>query len=205
MSPSRKIKIFAADKSIVRRIENAIKTKGEFVFKTMDNGGQPHKVVINDNKVIFMDNSDDPRSGYDSVRNDKFQGFVKVVQNPDEIWIGTGADENVLDKSSKRFLGNTALVIKGNTATSLASSIHTFELSDGEHVTSYTSTVGNSGVPYGWIETNKGYYALKSFNCETGFLSHQDYDQDTLTDLSCWRASKKIKAIRKLKQIVPRY
>jgi len=50
------------------------------------------------------------------------------------------------------FTGNTALLVQNELCTSLASDIRQFRLAKNEEVINYVSTVGNSSVPYGWIE-----------------------------------------------------
>lgn len=42
-----------------------------------------------------------------------------------------------------------------------------FQLDEGEEVIRFVSTVGNSCVPYGWIETKTSYIGLEQFSCET--------------------------------------
>jgi len=98
-------------------------------------------------------------------------------------------------------------LIKGNACISVASGISSFTLKKNEYVIRYISTVGNSAVPYGYIQTNLGYYALASFNCDTGFISSKYVKSEEGLNLSCWERNEypftKMEKIN-LKTMVPR-
>jgi len=181
----------------------------------LDNGAQPFKVVLRyeNGKVnaTFSDNTSVPdKWGESFARQDKFNGFSKRIPDVDEIWLGCGSYDDVYDKSNKWYIGNTALLVKGQQCISLASTINQFKLSKGEKITNYISTVGNNAVPYGWIETTKGYYALASFNCATGFLPTEEFDlwkahPDPYNTQRCMQMRKKrVQKIKTLKMLVPR-
>jgi hypothetical protein len=196
-SPS-KLKINAADKAVVKMFEKRLAKDGSVEFAILDGG---FKVVVKPNSVTFLDNTSTPDEWGDTFpRQDKYLGFSKTIKDVDELWIGTGSYDNVNDKSNKFSIGNTALIVKGNKCISLASYISEFRLAEHEKVTKYISTVGNNGVPSGWIKTTKGYYAISSFNCTTGFLNVEDVSP--YVDLRC--LDEKLKKIKGFKIIVPR-
>lgn len=209
-------KIHSEDNDIVQHFENSLRKNGKMQFKILDNGGEPFKVTLFKDgdklNVTISDNTDKPVNPGDDIypRKDKYLGFSKTIENIDQIWVGCGSYDNVNDRSYPHYMGNTALIVKGKVCTSLASSISRFELAQNEHITRYVSTVGNSAVPYGWIETNKGYYALSSFNCDTGYLNKSDVDESKLSKfaMNCWIRKeypfKKMQKIPKLKLLIPR-
>lgn len=212
---SKSNKIFAEDNDVVQLFENSLRDKGQITFSVLDNGAHPFKVLLFKNgdklNVTVSDNTDKPVGGEIYLRKDKYLGFSKTIENIDQIWIGCGAYDNVYDKSANHYIGNTALIVKDNVCTSIASVIYRFELSLDEHITKYVSTVGNSAVPYGWIQTNKGYYALTSFNCLSGFLPNSEVDEsklDGVFELGCWTKGKypfkRIQKIKRLKLLIPR-
>lgn len=91
------------------------------------------------------------------------------VARASSVWVGQGEYHN-WDSLDADCFGNTALIVRGRTAWSVASDIRTFTLAARERVVEYVSSVGNSSVPYGFIRTSRGVYVLESFNCDTGFL-----------------------------------
>ena len=82
-----------------------------------------------------------------------------VIENADEIWYVSELYPN------KNYFGNTVLIVIGKKCISISNRIFTFLLLPEENVIDYVSTVGNSSVPYGFITTDNGIYALPGFNC----------------------------------------
>jgi len=132
----------------------------------------------------------------------------------DELWLGSGANGNPFDIGSQDYMANTILIVQEHIVTSISSTIVEFKLNSnkGEHVTRYVSTLDNSdGTPYGWIETNLGYYATE-FNCVTGYISKEDVenykDEYEKGSFYCWNNPdsnlplNKMQSIRGYKKIV---
>lgn len=220
-SSARKAKIHAEDPKVAKMYERQLRDKGAATFTVLDNGGAPFKLRIKPQrnglfKVTVSDNY--VRSEY--PREDKWAGFSMDFPDVEQVWVGSGSYDDPYDRSHKHYAGNTALLIQGNVATSIAAAIMEFKLAKGEKVTRYYSTVGNSAVPYGWIETNDGYYALGTFNCDTGFIrrDHMERALDKYGDvreggdinLGCWTTRGKRapwtqkQKIKGLKTVVPR-
>jgi len=209
LSENKNTEYFKSEDPKVAKIFRDKLEKGEFSFTVLDNGGKPFRVIVKKNntgklKVKLTDNT--VNSKY--PRKDKFKAFVKVIDDVDTIWLGSGTYNNYFNRSEEHYLGNTALLTKNNTCISVASYITEFNLSNGEYVTRYISSVGNSAVPYGWIETNYGYYAIDSFNCDTGFLSKKYITKESLENinLKCWDKTGVFshkRPIKGLKTLVP--
>jgi hypothetical protein len=183
-SPSHKLK---SSKSIKFMAENKNLLNGvPDEFLVLDNGAQPFRVSIEGEKVVIGDNSMFDMDG-EFPREDKYLNFKIPVENVDEIWLGCGEYDDYYNPSPE-FFGNTVLLVVGQRCISVASEIIEFRLSEGEHVTRYISTVGNSAVPYGWIETTLGYYALPSFNCVDNVLflpNSYEIDYQKM-NMGCW-------------------
>jgi hypothetical protein len=203
-------KIYAEDHRVIDEFENDLRIHGHKTFYVLDNGGKPFKVDIIKRRgrldVTYCDNESD-----DDPRVDRYVGFSTTIKDVDEVWIGCGTYKNVYDMSFKHYIGNTAMVRKGLVCTSLASSVCEFKLDINERITRYVSTVGNSAVPYGWMQTNKGYYALESFTCMSGFIPIGAFDESQLPDifvLNCWTEGDhpftQIQAIPTLQIVIPR-
>jgi len=125
-----------------------------------------------------------------------------IIENADTIWIGCGSYENVNDTSSELYAGNSALVIKGSICTIIGSDVSSFELLNNEKVIYYQSTVQNSGVPYGYIETNLRYI---STSCDNRFIYKTDYkSEDSKLVLYCLNKEDSNTHILKIKEILQR-
>jgi hypothetical protein len=151
--------IRAESKSVTSKLNKKLVKKGRVVLETVDNAGSPFLVVvcINDETkkldVVIVCT--------DSYGTRKF-GKSHVVCDADAVWVGCG----VYDKKGPQFVGNTVLIVHGKRMTSVSSNVYTFDLlHNDDDVVKYVSRVGNSSVPYGWIETNHGIYATDGFNC----------------------------------------
>jgi hypothetical protein len=177
------VKFFAENKEVAKLFTDKL-LKNKFVdFNVLDNGAHPFKIRI-DEKVTLSDNTMLDNDG-EFPREDKYANFSLLFDNIKTIWLGCGEYDDYYNMDSY-FMGNTALLINGQTCISVASEIIEFKLSEGEKVTRYISTVGNSGVPYGWIETNLGYYALSSFNCVDGVLFLSNKFEIDEKKMNCW-------------------
>ena len=94
-------------------------------------------------KIIYEEDDE-----YRQIDIEDTRELIKEYYNVDTIWVGNGEYSNV---HKEDFLGNTILFVKKNECISIASEINSFILRKGEKVINYVSTVGNSGVPYGYI------------------------------------------------------
>lgn len=93
----------------------------------------------------------------------------------DAVWVGCGTynDVNAPDRPGWTSIGNTVLAVSGHQVYVFGSAALSFCLEEGEFVTKFVATVQNSGVPYAWIETNRGIYISGYWNCnshDVGFI-----------------------------------
>ena len=114
---------------------------------------------------------------------------------------------NPYDVGSEDFMANTMLIVQEDIVTSISSKIVEFRLNpyEEEYITRYISTVdGQSGSPYGWIETNLGLYATE-FNCVTGYIRKEDienYENEFKKgSLYCWNNPDSKLPINKMQRI----
>lgn len=205
----------SADPKVSALYESILQKEGKISFPTLDNGGQPLLVTVKrvGNQrvdVVLSDNTlnNQDEDGETYPRSDEYRGFIYGIEDVDQVWVGSGSYNDVFDRSAEHFLGNTALIVKDQDAVSVSREIVAFQFKPGERVTAYISTVGNSAVAYGWIETTHGYYVLSGFNCVDGFLPKEKVDINKLKDgkwsLSCWEKSADLESISSRKVIVPR-
>ena len=90
-----------------------------------------------------------------------------------DLYLGSGTYDDFYDKSYSHFAGNTCLFVKRadrdetgpDICVSVASHVYMFSLQPDDSIFNLYSTVGNSAVPYGFIESKEGYYLVGSFNC----------------------------------------
>jgi hypothetical protein len=169
--------------SVTKAVQQQIVKGGHVTFATLDNGGEPFRLTLFPSYIQLRDNSDEMDDDDDDEnhsRGDGFSGFSIDIKHASEIWIGTGAQDDVTDLTYAHYFGSAALIIipsrlpkknKGDLVLVVSSNVSAFTLDVGERVVRFVSTVGNSAVSYGWIETTKGKYFLKSFNCSSGFLA----------------------------------
>lgn len=153
----------------------------------LDNGGKPYRVIVETAPSA-------PRElvvAIVCVTGDSGRklGAVVRIDAPDAIWYGSGSynkKQNVDDMDGPRqhYTGNTVLIVKGRTLTLAARHVSRFQLRGGERVTRYVSTVGNSAVPYGYIETTLGIHAVDDNNCQQGFLPWSEVPATLVRD--CW-------------------
>lgn len=157
----------AANPRVEKRFNDKLVKHGRVSKATLDNGGRPYMVIV-------IDKDDDETNKLDVVvvcidgdegREGRVLGKTMTFRDVDCVWFGCGEYGDVNEKR----VGNTVLITKEEgtrqVCTSVAGSVIQFTLKDNERVSKYVSTVGNSAVPYGWIETDRGVYALDSFNC----------------------------------------
>lgn len=111
-----------------------------------------------------------------------------IINDIDAIWFGCGTYSDINDNNDKS-IGNTLLVIKGSKLTYISSKIIEFELMfPDENITNYISTLEDDEYPSGWIESNKGIYAIKDLNCKEGFLHNKNIPPKLVKD--CWEKVK---------------
>jgi len=149
------------EKTVAKTEKKVSKSNKSTKYNILDNGGNPFTVHVyktqvevyreNDNKLIF------------------------TFDHPLKVWIG---DSMSHDKGDD---GNSIVVqIKHDTYVYIGSEIYQFQLSDAkEKVVEYVSHIGNSGVPYPYLLTNKNIY----FMCEKRYASRDIYsDEDIFND-----------------------
>ena len=120
---------------------------------TLDNGDTPFIVKFNDQGVCVQ-----------SLLSKKHPTVLTVL-DVDEIWIGCGSYGDLFDMAEYT-IGNAVLIRKGRFCWLIGRGISTFMLNENERIVKYISTVQNSGVPYGYTETNLRYIGIKGNNCE---------------------------------------
>ena len=104
-------------------------------YITLDNGGQPFLVRIEDNTVCIY-----------NYENAKFVKKIKLnKENGDKVFIAKGYHYN-LDNYHREDDGNSILVRKGRTYTFIGHEIYKFKPLD--KIIEYYSPIGNSAVPY---------------------------------------------------------
>ena len=138
-----------------------------------DNGGRLYRVKVEySSKRIMLFHLD----------HEEDAPYSAIVVNPpifettvDAIWVGCGTynDVNASDRSGWTSVGNTVLAVSGHHVYVYGSAALSFDLQEGEFITKFVATVQNSGVPYAWIETDKGIYISQYWNCnslDVGFI-----------------------------------
>ena len=181
----RQVTSYAIHTSIGRvteRIKREVSQRGYSTFRTLDNGGHPFRLKLYPDSIQLRDNSNEKdEDGEANPREDRFTGFSVDIKRASEIWIGTGAGPDVTDLTYPHYFGSSAIIVvpsmfrlskkpRGDLIIVVSSDVSVFSLTPGESVVRFVSTVGNSAVPYGWIETTKGKYFIESFNCASGFV-----------------------------------
>ena len=163
---------------LARNIQQEVVHGGSFTFATLDNGNQPFRLTLFPFFIKLGDNSHEKDdTGLSYPRTDRYTGFSIDIKRMSDIWIGTGTYDDESDLTHCRYFGSSALIVipsrrssKGALVLVISSDVSAFTLDPGESVVNFVSTVGNSAVPYGWIETTKGKYFVQSFNCTSGFI-----------------------------------
>ena len=151
----------------------------DIVHGVLDNGGRPH--------TVFLSDSGDSRvhamvvcSDFDGAP-EREPGVVYAARDVEEVWFGSSVlktsalwrpKEVYVDLSPGHVdaseVGSAVLLVEGRKCTAVSSMVVSFELAKGEAVTNLVSYVGNSGVVYGWVETTRGVYIVRGFNCDGG-------------------------------------
>lgn len=203
------MRIQAHSTSVTRRLQGALDNGETLKFEVHDNGGRPFKVIVFPNGRVRVHVL--PLIG---------QRLGRRVLDVDAtlVCVGQGTWERP-SSTAAWCLGNTVLIVSARRVYSVASSICTFSLQPRERVVKFMSAVGNSDVPYGYLETSRGVYAVSSFNCDNGFLPTSLVHSMGLTDLELSCMSRRpprdliesgsqrpvpLRAIRDLAVLVPR-
>jgi hypothetical protein len=148
----------------------------DIVHGVLDNGGRPH--------TVFLSSGDDDSRVHAMVVCSDFggaperePGVVYAARDVREVWFGCSVLRTPGWRSSKAYVdlspsrvdaadvGSTVLLVEGRRCTAVGSRVVSFELAAGEAVTDLVSYVGNSAVVYGWVETTRGVYVVRGFNC----------------------------------------
>jgi hypothetical protein len=138
--------IKAVDERIIPRMLR--KPRG---FHTRDNGGRAFRVKLTP-KTVKVSRA--------SAR--------RVLRNINTVWLGCGSYADPFDQDETHYAGNAVLVIhsQSRVCTLIASRhVTSFTLFPRERVLRFVSTVQNSGVPYGFTETNLRYIGVADNNC----------------------------------------
>jgi hypothetical protein len=131
-------------------------------YEIFDNGARPFAVYVRSRLVsIYL------------LSEDGEEKELMSFEHPKKVWIGQ-------DIVEPKFNGNSILVRTTNTEyVFIGDHIYSFQLaSPDEKVKKYISVVGNSGVPYPYLLTNKNIYFMID-NC---YASLKYYDDDDLHD-----------------------
>jgi len=144
---------------------------------TLDNGESTFIVKFNDLGVSVQ-----------SLRM-KQHPSVLTILDADEIWIGCGSYGDLFDMAEYT-IGNAVLIRKGRFCWLIGRGISTFMLNENARIIKYVSTVQNSGVPYGYTETNLRYIGIKDNNCEKSLYvkktRSERYDMEQLQCMSAY-------------------
>lgn len=182
--------IHCEDDFVQRFIQASLKLVGHFAFDVLRNGGHPFRVHIESvrNKGLYVQVTKliETESGQTSYGQTLRFG---PLQEPDSLWFGSGSYDNVSDRTFTHFVGNTFAFQKKSEVIVVATLVESFNLKSGESIQRYVSTVGNSAVPYGYIQTNRGIYVLESFNCATGFVKNAKPDTPTDETYMCYEGT----------------
>lgn len=184
-----KPKILSLDRKAIVQILNEKNPfyPGDNAFYTLNNGGRVFEVNID---------YDGPTEGQlninvglivDSGQNDFKIKKLFSIKNVDALYVGSGSydDPKDLDLSNT---GNTCLIVKGHTAISLCNRwIHKFSLFKDDPIVKYFSTVNNSGVPYGYVETKHGYFFIPGMNCvnDLMYMPKKYATEEVQSNLEC--------------------
>ena len=129
-------------KSLLADIKHDINHKDCYIHTVCDNGSGDFVFMMMRERIRFR------------VVIMRLTGCEKVLDRlVDEVWFGSGSYDNVDDRRYEHFDCNTVLFRDGQTCFWLGAGLHTFELEKGDELTKFRSTVQNSCVPYGWIDT----------------------------------------------------
>ena len=143
---------------------------------TLDNGGDAFIVKFSDRGVCVQ-----------SLLAKKHP-TVFTVLDVDEIWIGCGSYGDLFDMA-EHTIGNAVLIRKGQFCWLIGKSISTFMLNENERIIKYVSTVQNSGVPYGYTETNLRYIGIKDNNCDKSlYVDKTPSERYDMEELQCMSA-----------------
>jgi hypothetical protein len=129
-------------------------------YEIFDNGSRPFAVYVSSRLVsIYL------------LSEDGEENQLMSFEHPKKVWIGQ-------DIVEPKFNGNSILVRTTNTEyVFIGDHIYSFQLaSPDEKVKKYISVVGNSGVPYPYLLTNKNIY----FMIDDCYASLKYYDDDDL-------------------------
>lgn len=176
------LRIFSLGENFGKEVRRKVVEGGGYLGEAIDNGGVAFYYFIH-----LDQESGDLTVTVKPQNSEGIKPFSLVV---DEIWLGSGEYDNVNSRRASHFDGNTILFRKGRDCYWVGLEMVCFELNEGEKLVSFRSTVGNSCVPYGWIETNTHYLGLESFTCETGRILKEYVTPELLETkkvyLDCW-------------------
>lgn len=107
------------------------------------------------------------------------------LSNVREVWLGCGSNDNPKDYKNY-YVGNVVLIRQNRVCHHVGISVEKFTLKTREYIVNMQSTMGNSGVPYGYLATNTR-YIFQSNNCGTiGYIPKKQLKMlNGPIDLSC--------------------
>ena len=159
--------VFDPTASVFKKPELSIFDKlepGDKVWKTIDNSNVMYVVVVSGPKVSVYGRSHDIILD-DNIKDiDTFVDLVKDYETLD-IWIGKSPFNETTEYSGgsgKRFDGNSILVRIGTLHEFRYAFIgdRVFEFATHEPIKTFVSSVGNSGVPYPYAESDHWCYDM---------------------------------------------
>ncbi len=160
--------VFAENARVQASLRAALDSEGEVVVTTWYNGGEGFKVTVTKSRrddgllvanIQVMDYSD--------------HKHVQVsIRIDDVVAVGFGCGEN--EDISDKFVGNAVAIVRSDNHVLVAGGQHLVQyplVSADEKVYRFVSTLGNNGVPYGWVQTSRGVYVTNNINCAQGYLA----------------------------------
>lgn len=145
-------------RALTVEVLEAFNTSNYYAHTVLDNGGEP---------FAFMILSHSNTSGREVALIETQGGNVFHRFMAKEIWLGSGADEDTQDLSMDHFKCNTVLFVQDRICIWLGRDCQQFQLDPNEQIVRFVSWVGNSCVPYGWIETSTSYIGLDGLSCDS--------------------------------------
>ena len=98
------------------------------------------------------------------------------LSNVREVWLGCGSYDNPKDYKDS-YVGNVVLIRQNRICYIVGNYIQKFMLRRRERIFKFLSTVGNSGVPYGYMITDSRYILFNTNNCATdGYILKKELD-----------------------------
>jgi hypothetical protein len=105
------------------------------------------------------------------------------LDNIDEVWIGTGEFD---DTTHYRRMGNrvnNVVLVSGRNMYILADKVYRVPLRSDENIVKFKSREGNSGIVFGFLQTNYGIY---TYTCDILFFPGRQQRDEEFYDCVQW-------------------